>query len=73
MTENNILENAAFVRLPQILKLIPISKSCFWNKVASGDFPAPIKFGRCSFWKSADIKQIIEDIESGKMEVSNND
>ena len=40
----------ALIRIPQILKVMPVSKSKFWLMVQKGEFPKPIKIGRSSFW-----------------------
>jgi prophage regulatory protein len=38
------------MRIPQILEVMPVSKSKFWLMVQRGEFPKPIKIGRSSFW-----------------------
>ena len=38
------------IRIPQILEVMPVSKSKFWLMVQKGEFPKPIKIGRSSFW-----------------------
>ena len=49
------------VRLPQILKILPISKSKFWQLVKSGEFPKPIKIGRSSFWTIEQVQIFIRE------------
>ena len=49
------------VRLPQILKILPISKSKFWQLVKSGEFPKPIKIGRSSFWTMEQVQIFIRE------------
>jgi prophage regulatory protein len=49
------------VRLPQILKVLPISKSKFWQLVRSGEFPKPIKIGRSSFWTLEQTQAFIKE------------
>jgi prophage regulatory protein len=46
---------------PEIPALVPVGKSCWWNGVASGRFPRPIKLGagRGAFWKLDDIVALI--------------
>jgi prophage regulatory protein len=57
---NHLLPDAGFVRLPTILKLIPISKSTWWAGVKSGHFPQSVKLGkRVTAWKVEDIHQLI--------------
>lgn len=50
-----------FVKLPQILSVIPVSKSTWWAGVKSGKFPASIKLGRrTTCWMASDILELIE-------------
>ncbi|WP_225413890.1 helix-turn-helix transcriptional regulator [Stigmatella hybrida] len=48
------------LRLPAILKLIPVSRSTWWAGVRSGRFPQPIKLGpRITAWRAEDIATLI--------------
>jgi prophage regulatory protein len=47
------------MRIPQILKMMPISKSKFWLMVQKGEFPKPIKIGRSSFWTIEQVQTFI--------------
>lgn len=61
-TKNQNLElpKEGFVRLPQILAVIPISKSQFWLGVKNGRFPRPIKLGvKTTVWRVEDIRALI--------------
>jgi predicted DNA-binding transcriptional regulator AlpA len=50
-----------FVRLKQILAVIPIGKTCWWEGVKSGRFPKPVKLSeRCTAWKAEDIRELIK-------------
>ena len=63
MTSLPTMPTTGFVRLPQVLKLIPISKSAWWDGCKSGRFPKPIKLGpRTTAWKAEDIAGLIEQI-----------
>ncbi|MCF0061340.1 AlpA family phage regulatory protein [Dyadobacter chenwenxiniae] len=47
-----------FLRLPEVLKLIPVSKATWWNGCRSGRFPKPCKLGpRTTAWKASDIQE----------------
>ena len=49
-----------FLRLHQILKLIPVSKSTWWEGVKSGRYPKAVKLSpNCTAWKVADIHGLI--------------
>ena len=49
----------ALIRIPQILKIMPISESKFWLMVQKGEFPKPIKIGRSSFWTVEQVQTFI--------------
>lgn len=54
------LPKEGFVRLPQILSVIPISKSQFWLGVKNGRFPQSIKLGtKTTVWRVEDIRAFI--------------
>lgn len=49
-----------FVRLPQILAVVPISRSSWWAGVKSGRYPKPIKLSpRITCWRAEDIHALI--------------
>ncbi len=49
------------MRIPQILKVMPVSKSKFWLMVQKGEFPKPIKIGRSSFWTVEQVQSFIQE------------
>ncbi len=49
------------MRIPQILKVMPVSKSKFWLMVQKGEFPKPIKIGRSSFWTVKQVQSFIQE------------
>jgi len=51
----------ALIRIPQILKVMPVSKSKFWLMVQKGEFPKPIKIGRSSFWTIEQVHGFIRE------------
>ena len=56
-----LLPETGFVRLPQVLALIPISRSAWWAGIRSGKFPHGIKLGRkTTVWRAEDIRRLIE-------------
>lgn len=55
------LPETGFVRLPQILSLIPISRSAWWAGIREGRFPQGIKLGsKTTVWRAEDIRNLIE-------------
>ena len=60
------LPEIGFVRLPQILRLIPVGRSTWWAGVRSGRYPAAIKLGpRTTAWRVDDIRRLIESTRNG--------
>ncbi len=44
------------IRLQEVLKIIPVSRSCWWAWVGAGKAPTPIRLGRrCTCWRYADV------------------
>lgn len=64
------LPETGFLRLSQILgnpktnppipPLLPISKSTWWVRVKSGEYPQPVKLGpKITVWRVEDIRSLI--------------
>ena len=54
------LPETGFVRLPQILSLIPIRRSAWWAGIREGKFPKGIKLGtKTTVWRAEDIRALI--------------
>ena len=59
---------SGFMRLPQILQLIPISKSAWWLGCREGRFPKPVKLGpKTTAWRVEDIAILIKRIGSSNL------
>lgn len=58
---SNDCEDITLIRIPEILKVIPVSKSKFWLMVQKGEFPKPIKIGRSSFWTIEQVQTFIRE------------
>lgn len=59
------LPDEGYVRLNQILQIIPVGKSTWWAKVKQGVYPQPVKLGeRTTAWKVEDIRKLIESINN---------
>lgn len=57
-----ILPGDGFVRLPQILAVIPVSRSTWWAGVKSGRYPQPVRTlgTRITAWRVEDIRALIK-------------
>ncbi|MCE4352299.1 AlpA family phage regulatory protein, partial [Xanthomonas hortorum pv. cynarae] len=56
-----------FLRLPEVLRLYPVSKSTWWAGIRTGKYPQPVKIGeRCTAWRAEDIRALIDSAAPGK-------
>lgn len=69
MTNPIQLSSKGFLRLPQVLKLIPIGKSTWWAGVKSGRFPQPVKLGpKTTMWRVEEIHGLVESMGASRKE-----
>jgi len=62
------------MRISEVLRLVPVSRSNWWGGVKVGKYPAPVKLSpRVTCWRASDILDLIEragskdaDAEKGK-------
>lgn len=58
-----VLPETGYVRLAQVLQVIPIGKSTWWNGIRVGKYPRPIKLSaRVTAWRAEDIHGLIKKI-----------
>ena len=59
-----------FLRLPEVLKIFPVSRSNWWAKVKSGIYPQPYKLSPgVTAWKVEDIESLIASVEHQQWEL----
>ena len=52
-----------YLRLPEVLRVIPVSKSTWWLGIAKGKYPRGVKLSeRITAWHVDDIRRCIADI-----------
>jgi prophage regulatory protein len=57
------LPETGFLRLPQVLRVFPISKSSWWAGVKAGQYPKPVKLGpKTTAWRVEDIRTLIANL-----------
>ena len=57
------IPETGFLRLPQVLSVIPVGKTTWWEGVRSGRYPKPVKLSpRCTAWLAEDIRELIKGI-----------
>lgn len=63
------IPTTGLLRLPQVLDLIPVSKSTWWAGCKTGRFPKPVKLGpRTTAWRAEDIATLLEKVSAEKDE-----
>lgn len=61
------LPEVGFMRLSDVLKLIPLSKSSWFRGVSEGRFPQPVKLTkRASAYRASDIRDLIDRLGRGE-------
>ncbi len=56
------IPETAFLRQPQVLVFVPISRSTLWRRVQAGTFPGPVKLSsRLTAWRAEDLRRWIAD------------
>jgi prophage regulatory protein len=54
------LPETGFLRQPQVLQFVPISKSTLWRRIEARSFPQPVKLSpRVTVWRAEDIRRWI--------------
>lgn len=55
---NEISSTQGYIRLPEVLKILGISRSTFYAGIKSGKYPKPTKIGkRISGWRAEEIRK----------------
>ena len=64
MDKTNDQKNIDFnrlIRLTEVLTLLPISKSTWWEGVRQGKYPQPVKLGkRLTCWRLSDVLELTD-------------
>ncbi len=55
------LPQTGLLRVKQVLRFIPVSRSRWWQGVRDGTFPPPMKLSeRVTCWRAEDIRKLCE-------------
>lgn len=65
--ENEQLPAIGFLRLSQVLRLLPVSKTSWYDGIKAGIYPPPVKIGkRSKAYRAQDIRGLIDQINDEK-------
>lgn len=57
------LPTTGYIRLPQVLSLIPVGRSTWWQGIKDGRYPKGIKLGpKTTAWKVEDIRWLLKEL-----------
>lgn len=57
------LPKTGLLRIKQVLRFVPVSRSNWWAGVKAGRFPKPMKLSeRVTVWRASDIRDLVEGI-----------
>jgi prophage regulatory protein len=60
---DDILPSTGYIRLPTVLKIIPVSRSTWWAGIKSGRYPAGVKLGpRTTAWSVEAIRELVKSV-----------
>lgn len=62
------LPKDGFLRLRDVLKFIPVSRTKWRMGVKNGEFPQPVKLGRLALYRCEDIRSLIKRIGKGEFQ-----
>lgn len=52
------------LRLPQVLEIIPVSRSAWYQGVKENRFPKPVKLSsKIAAWRMSDIQKLMDGLE----------
>lgn len=62
----------SFLRLPEVLAIIPVSRATWYEGIKKGRFPAPVKLGpRVSLWRLSEIELLIASLSTNTVSTLN--
>ena len=59
---------SAVIRLPDVLRIYPVSKSHWWDGIKKGIYPAPVKLGvRARGWRLGEVLALTKQDINGEV------
>ena len=70
MSDTSSILKKRLLRINQVLALVPVGRSSWWEGCRTGRYPKPVKLGpRTTVWRAEDIAAFIESL--GTQEAGN--
>ncbi|WP_418740853.1 helix-turn-helix transcriptional regulator [Desulfovibrio sp.] len=62
-----VLPETGFLRLADVLKIVPVCRTAWYNGVKSGLFPKPVALGkRARGYRAEDLRALIDRLNAGE-------
>lgn len=62
--DRNTLPIDPLLRLPQVLAIVPVGRSTWWQWVSTGKAPKGIKLSeKCTAWRKSSIQKFVDDLD----------
>lgn len=61
-----MMDEGRLIRLPEIMSRIGMGKTKVYAMIKTGEFPAPVKYGRTSLWHSKAVDRWIRSVRSAQ-------
>lgn len=62
-----VLPETGFLRLADVLKLVPVCRTAWYNGMKSGLFPQPVALGkRARGYRAEDLRALIDRLNAGE-------
>ena len=62
-----VLPETGFLRLADVLRLVPVCRTAWYNGVRAGDFPQPVALGkRARGYRVEDVRALIDRLNAGQ-------
>ena len=63
MSDTNYIQPKRLLRINQVLALVLVGRSAWWEGCRTGRYPKPVKLGpRTTVWRAEDIAAFIESL-----------
>ena len=67
MSDFSSIPAKRLLRINQVLALVPVGRSSWWEGCRTGRYPKPVKLGpRTTVWRAEDIAAFIENLGNQK-------
>jgi predicted DNA-binding transcriptional regulator AlpA len=50
-----MLNQNSLIRMNEVRKIVPLSTATIYRRIKTGNFPPPLKDGRCSLWEESKV------------------